>query len=103
MDGSTHHTSPDIEWLVLLSNREQLPRSIDALQRSDPEVIELKSSTDRDLLERRGDDDLTGLGLSHDAGSEIDGDAADVVTSLFDFANVDPCAPLEAEIVGGVP
>lgn len=88
---------------MLLSSREHLPRSIDALQRSDPEVIELKSSADRGLFERRGDDDLTGLGLSHDAGGEVDCDAADVVTSLFDFANVDPCAPLEAEIVGGVP
>ena len=46
------HSAPDIGWSVLLSNREQLPRSIDALQRLDPEVIELKSSTDRGLFER---------------------------------------------------
>ena len=43
-------------------------------------------------------EDLAGARFAHDTGGEVDGDAADVVVALFDFADVDAGASFEAEV-----
>ncbi|MCJ7780825.1 MAG: hypothetical protein MUQ27_08355, partial [Acidimicrobiia bacterium] len=56
-----------------------------------------------DAMVGRGHDDVTRFGFPHDASSEVDGNAADVIASLLDFTDVNASASLQTEIARDVP
>jgi hypothetical protein len=75
---------------------------LDTLQLPFASIIEGDSGPGHQVNDSAGYEDLSRRGHGHNAGGDMDSDAADVITSQLNLASVDAAAEFEAELAGSV-
>jgi hypothetical protein len=68
---------------------EKFPFVWNAFQGVGPHVFEFDAGACDKIFHRPGDQDATRFRVRHDAGTDVDGNPADVVAHHFAFAGVD--------------
>src|SRR5207245_2205715 len=69
-----------------------------SLQLVRPAILEPKPRASDEVLDRAGDQDLSGARLRRDARAGVHGDPRDLAVEQFALARVQPCAHLEPEL-----
>src|SRR5262245_56195258 len=90
-------STPTFEHLLALSDRVELPVSVDAPERVHPAGRERDPCPGDDVPDRSRHQNLVGASCGDDARGHIHGVAADAVSADFDLTEVYPGADPEVE------